>query len=144
MEQRIFDHVKRYCESKGWGTTTEEDIIDVIREGKKVWQDEGDVHRWYIMHTRVVCIDGMFIGFHHAVVTGDNSAEDMGIDFDKNSIREYEAKEKVVVVYEPKAKTSIAHQTHNKQSTTLCEKCQRNAENSCKVETKCVYFIPIE
>ena len=32
----------------------------------------------------------------------------------------------------------------NKQSTPLCENCQRKADNSCKVETKCVYFIPIE
>ena len=32
----------------------------------------------------------------------------------------------------------------NKQSTPLCDKCQRNADNSCKVDVKCVYFIPIE
>ena len=34
--------------------------------------------------------------------------------------------------------------TTNKQSTPLCDKCQRNADNSCKVDVKCVYFIPIE
>ncbi len=101
MNQKIFDHVKKYCESKGWGSD-EETVIEAIREGKMVWQSEGDTHRWYIMHTRVVCIDGMFIGFRHAVVTGDNSAEDMGIEFDKKSIREYVSKEKVVTVYEPK------------------------------------------
>jgi hypothetical protein len=101
MDQRIYDHVKKYCESKGWGTA-EDDIIETIRESKKVWQDEGDVHRWYILNTRVVCIDGMYIGFDHFTITGDNSASDMGLEFDKKSICEYEAKEKVVEIYEPK------------------------------------------
>lgn len=32
----------------------------------------------------------------------------------------------------------------NKQSTPLCDGCQRNADNSCKVDVKCVYFIPME
>jgi hypothetical protein len=44
----------------------------------------------------------MFIGFTHIVVTGDNSTADMGIEFDKTSICEYVAKDKVVTVYEPK------------------------------------------
>jgi len=38
----------------------------------------------------------------------------------------------------------LAQQTNNKQSTPLCDKCQRNADNSCKVDVKCVYFIPME
>lgn len=38
----------------------------------------------------------------------------------------------------------VFHTSSNKQSTPLCEGCQRNADNSCRVETKCVYFIPME
>jgi hypothetical protein len=49
MNQKIFDHVKKYNESKGDGIK-EEDIIETIRDAKQVYKDSGDRHRWYIRH----------------------------------------------------------------------------------------------
>ncbi|HET8685384.1 MAG TPA: hypothetical protein VFM18_01820 [Methanosarcina sp.] len=98
MDEKIFNHVKKYNESKGYGVTIQ-DIIETITECKCVWLSEGDKHRWYIRHTKVVCVDGMFIGFDHYETTGDNSASDMGLDFNIKSVKEYEPKEIKTTTY---------------------------------------------
>jgi len=100
MDQKVFEHVKKFCEAKGYGSD-EETVVEVIRETTPVWKDSGDKHRWYILYRKVVVIDGMCIGFLDAECTGDDGTED-SCPFNKKSIREYVAKEKVVTVYEPK------------------------------------------
>ena len=100
MNERVFEHVKKYNESKGYGTT-EEDIIETIREAKEVYKDSGDKHRWYIIYWIVVEVNGMFIGFCDADCTGDEGTED-SCPFDPSTICECEAKEKTVIVYERK------------------------------------------
>jgi hypothetical protein len=100
MNKTVFEHVKKYCESKGYDTD-EESIIETIRDADEVWRDSGDRHRWYILYEIVVEINGMLIGFIQAECTGDNDAEDQ-CPFDKDSIEEYVATEKVVKVYTPK------------------------------------------
>lgn len=101
MNEKIFNHIKQYNESKGWGVT-EKDIIETLQESDSVWMGEADKHRWYNVHTRVVCLNGMFIGFTHYETTGDDSPSDMGLSFKKESVKEYEPKEKTITFYEPK------------------------------------------
>jgi hypothetical protein len=101
INQTVFKHVKKYCESKNWGTT-EEDIIETIIESNHIWKDEEERHRWWNEYTYVIKIDGMLIGFRNAETTGDMTAKEAGYEFDSNSICEYESKEITTTVYQAK------------------------------------------
>jgi hypothetical protein len=101
VDNKVFEHVKQYCVSKGWGDT-EADVIEAIREGEQVWEGNKSSHRWWDVYTFVVEIKGMFIGFRNAVSTGDMSASENGYEFSSDSICEYEAKEITTTVYAPK------------------------------------------
>ena len=39
---------------------------------------------------------------------------------------------------------SVENAAQKIMELTQCANCKREADNSCKVETECVYFIPIE
>lgn len=108
MNQKVFNHVKKFCESKWYGSD-EKTVIETIRFANPVYKDSGDRHRWYILYRKVVNIDGMFIGFMDAECTGDDGTED-SCPFKKDSIREYVAKEKIITVYEPKIEKELKNE----------------------------------
>ena len=97
MDRDVFEHVKKYNRTKGW-PETEAECVDVIRCAKKVYKDEGERHRWYVMHEKVVVIDGMYIGFREPETHLENS-DIPGIDVE--SIKQYEPRPEMVVVYYP-------------------------------------------
>lgn len=102
MNEKIREHVKKYNEKNGWGTD-EQTIIETILEGEQVWSGDESDRRWWTDCFTVVEVDGMLIGFHNAITTGDESAEEKGWEFDPSSICEVLAKEKTITVYEPVA-----------------------------------------
>jgi hypothetical protein len=113
VDEKVLNHVKEYNLSKGYGVE-EADIIETIREEKTVWKSGADKHRWWNIYTYVVEINGMFIGYSDAETTGDMSASEAGYEFDPSCIREYEAKEKTVVVYAPKENKDAQFTSANK------------------------------
>ena len=100
MNEKIRNHVKQYCESKGW-ETTDDDILEAILEADEVWSGDEDEHRHWIEYTKVVEIDGMFIQFTDAKGAGDQGVHDAGWEFDENSICEVRPKEVKTTIYEP-------------------------------------------
>jgi hypothetical protein len=100
MNDKIKNHVKKYCESKGYGTT-DEDIIEAIVEGKEVWSGNEDEHRHWIEYDKVIEIDGMFIQFVDAKGAGDIGVCDAGWEFDEDTIIEVQPKEVKTTIYEP-------------------------------------------
>jgi len=100
MDKKVFDHVKKYCEAKGYGTD-ERSVIDTIRGSAYVWKGDVIICNTWIERTYVVNIDGMFIGFH------DSKTTNKSYKFDKDSICEYEKFSEIVTrkIYKPKPET---------------------------------------
>lgn len=100
MNENIYKHVAAYNAANGYGTS-EEDVIDTIREGKVVWQGDESPRRWWTDCFVVVDIGGMLIGFAGAITTGDDSPSDKGWEFDPETIGEVVKKEVTTTVYVP-------------------------------------------
>ncbi len=100
MNQRIKNHLKKYCESNGWGTS-DKDIIETLMEAKRVWEGNEDEHRHWIEYEAVVQIDGMFILYIDAKGAGDQGVYDAGWEFDETTICEVRPKEIKTTIYEP-------------------------------------------
>lgn len=98
MNEKIREHVKKYNEGQGYGTT-DEDIIETIRDSKTVWIGDVDSHRHWDENFTVVEVDGMLIGFNGAQTTGDESPEDKGWEFDPESICEVKAEQVTTTTY---------------------------------------------
>lgn len=100
MTDKIKNHVSEYNISKGWGVS-DKDLFETIRESKSVYSTKTGSHRWYDDIFVVSIVDGMLIGYNDFYITGDNSPDDLGLDYDYNSICEVEKKEKIEIYYEP-------------------------------------------
>ncbi len=100
MNEKIKSHLTKYCESKGWPTSNN-DLIEAMKDGKEVWSGNEDEHRHWIEYDVVVEIDGMFIQFTSAKGAGDIGAYDAGWEFDENTICEVRPKEIKTTIYEP-------------------------------------------
>ena len=84
-------------------TTNDESLIETLTEmGTEVWSGDYDTHRWYICQDKVKEFDGVYVLFTDYIITGDNSARDIGLEYDFDSARVVERKERVetVVYYE--------------------------------------------
>lgn len=91
-----------YNASHDW-PVADEGLIDTLGgSGKVVWEGSDDVHRWYIVRPTVKEFDGEYIYYFDYVITGDNSMSDMGLEYDLESAKVVEKKERVVteVYYE--------------------------------------------
>jgi hypothetical protein len=96
MEKNVFEHVKKYNESKNY-SIDEPSLIETIREcGKPLWQGNPSKHRWWTEYTNVVVLNGMIIGYRDGESSGD---EDAGYEFNPASIHEYEPKEVTKTIY---------------------------------------------
>jgi len=103
MKDSIRNHVTKYLE-KEEVAVTDENIIEVIRDGKHVWTGDYDSHRWWNECFTVVDVDGLLIGFGDAETTGDDSPYDKGWEFDPDSICEVEAQTETITRTVYKAK----------------------------------------
>ena len=97
MNEKIREHVKKYNELQGYGTT-DEDIIEQIRDCV-IWSGNESYRRHWMDCLSVAKVNGMLIGFNDAKTTGDDSPYDKGWEFDPNSICEIEAVEVITTIY---------------------------------------------
>lgn len=102
LNEKIRKHLNKLCVNKGWLENDEEAFSEIVRYGKIVFTEVGESHRWYSEEWNVVDVDGMLIGFGDFYITGDNSASDMGLEFDWGSVCEVEAVEVMKTIYKPK------------------------------------------
>lgn len=100
MNDKIRQHLVEYCSRCQWGTD-EDTLIEVIREGKRVYRGEIADRRWWKEYQYVVDVDGMLIGYVYAEANRDESVQELGWEFDPASICEMRAVEKTVIIYEP-------------------------------------------
>ena len=87
MNEKVRNHVIGYAKKNGW-ETDDDSLIEIIREGKEVWEGDEDERRHWIEYTRVVEVDGMFISFASAKGAGDIGVYDAGWEFDPATITE--------------------------------------------------------
>ncbi|KKM70876.1 hypothetical protein LCGC14_1436360 [marine sediment metagenome] len=101
MNEKIKNHLIKYCESKEYGTS-DVDLLEVITEANPLWEGKRDRHRWYTMIPTVVCVEGMFLEYNHCDVDGENSNVDDCIGgYKLSDIFEVKPVEKMTTVYEP-------------------------------------------
>jgi hypothetical protein len=101
MNNKIKEHLIQYAQKNGWDCEENDDFIEILKEADSVYSEIGASHRWYDDMFIVVSIDGILIGYDWYHITGDNSAADMGLKFDLESVCEVEEKEKTIKYYEP-------------------------------------------
>lgn len=99
MDTIIKHHLTEYAKSKGWDSD-DKTLFEIAREANEVYRIKTSSHRWYDDHFVVVEVNGMLIGLNDFYMTGDNNAEDMGIDYDYDSLCQVKAVEKTITVYE--------------------------------------------
>ena len=100
MNDKIRNHLTKYCESKEYGTS-DADLIEVVTEATSVWEGERDRHRWYTLIPTVVCVDGMFLEFNFCDVDGEMANVDDCIGgYKLADIFEVKPVEKMTTVYE--------------------------------------------
>jgi len=99
MNKEIKDFLMGYCKDNGY-EVSERGIKEALRDKGEIYSEMLETRRWWIDVFFVVAVDEKLIGYDWAETTGDSSAEEMGWEFDINSVCEVEKKEKTVVVYE--------------------------------------------
>ena len=96
MDEKIKKHVGEYLKIQD-ADDSEDSIIELIRYSEEIFYKVIEKKcRWNDVF-KVVEIDGMFIGCDDAETTGDNTPNDVGFEFDPESIVEVE---KVVEIKE--------------------------------------------
>lgn len=105
MNEIIKNAISIYCEQyKITIPEDEKDYADLVEEiltdARPIYSEIGSSHRWYDDKFVVVDIAGILIGYDWFHITGDNSASDMGLEFDIESVCQVEKREKTVSYYE--------------------------------------------
>lgn len=77
-----------------------EDILKLLQYCKKVNRKEIFQHRWWNEYQYIIKIDEIFIGYVHAEANRDESVQELGYEFDINSICEMRPVEKSIIIYE--------------------------------------------
>ncbi len=104
MNEIIKNAISIYCErlkitipedEKEYASLVEE----ILRDARPLYSEIGASHRWYDEKFVVVDISGTLIGYDWFHITGDNSASDMGLEFDIKSVCRVEKREKTVSYY---------------------------------------------
>lgn len=101
MNEKIKRRLIEYNEKNGWGIT-DEDLIETLKESKRMYCEEIEEHRWWKEYQYVHFCCGIFIGYIDAESTGDESARERGYEFDKSTICEMVPIKKTIIVYEKK------------------------------------------
>lgn len=100
MNDRIKQHLTNYCKQEGY-SFGDDDLLDVLTEGKRLQRKEIHQQRWWNEFRYVVEIDGMVLGYIYAEANRDESVSDLGYEFDQSSICEMRPVERTVIDYEP-------------------------------------------
>jgi len=97
----VKDFLIEYNQGKGY-SIDEADLVETLLEAKTVYIGDNEEHRWYIIVPTVSEINGFFIAHTDYVITGDNSAADMDLDYDLDSAKFVVRKEREIteVYYE--------------------------------------------
>ena len=82
-------------------TPTDDDLIYLLFDSKRVHSEIGCAHRWYDEETIVVKITDRFLQYDSYHMTGDSSASDMGLSFDLSAVKFCEAYQVMVTKYRP-------------------------------------------
>lgn len=104
MNQKIYDHLKKYCKKNEYNFENDEDILETLQDsGEEIYSEKIDYKRWWNDIFKVVKIDGMLIGYNDARTTGDRSPSDCGWEFDPESCCEVEkiTETKIITSYKP-------------------------------------------
>ena len=101
MNDRIVNHLIEHCRAKGYDIN-DDMLVEIVTEGKVVWEGEYDRHRWYSLVPTVVLVDGMYIKFNLCDVHGEEaSVEDCIGSYDLNEFIEVEPFEITATAYRP-------------------------------------------
>lgn len=92
--------IRKYNAEQGFGLTNR-DLIETLRYHNIVFQEIGFSHRWYDEVFKVTEILGIHIGYSDFHITGDNSASDMGLEFDLDKVVLCEPYEVIETKYRP-------------------------------------------
>jgi len=103
--QEIKDFIRidyeAYCTEKGYSFKPDDDIEEYLTDGSVIYHETDGSHRWYDDTINVVKIGEKLFQFNGFHITGDNSASDMGLEFDWDTVCEVEAYEVPVIKYRP-------------------------------------------
>ena len=100
MDKEIFKLITDYCEEKGFSAPVDDmDAFGYLLESSTIYSENKDEHRWYVDRFNVSEMGGNLIGFYDYYMTGDNSASDMGLDYNPSSACFVEKKEVLVTKY---------------------------------------------
>jgi hypothetical protein len=80
-------------------SSSDADLKELLMESKEVSRDEISRSRWYNSYHYVVEIDERFIQYTWFECTGDNSINDMGLEFDWGDVLEVFPKQIVTTIY---------------------------------------------
>lgn len=99
--EQIKEHLKKYAKSLDW-PTDDETLIDIILNvGNELHSKKIRGHRWYDDYQYVKEFDGLLIGYVWHEWTGDNSAEDLGLEFDWSKVKQMKPIQVTITSYEP-------------------------------------------
>lgn len=90
------EFLTKYNELNGYPTHEESLIESLVELGKIVHREGRDVRRWYIKERVVKELDGVYIQYTDYILTGDNNASDMGLEYDLDEAIIVERKERQV------------------------------------------------
>lgn len=86
MNEKVKQHLIQYALKHGY-SEEEINLEEILREeGTQVHSEIVSSHRWYDDEEIIVELDGMYIRYYDYHITGDNSAYDMGLEFDESSV----------------------------------------------------------
>ena len=95
--QTVREFLKEYSVSKGWPVESDEDLVETLLDATNhIKTIQHEAHRWYIAAETIVELDGKLIKFDGYVITGDNNVADIGLEYDLDSAKFVERKERQV------------------------------------------------
>jgi hypothetical protein len=101
MDEKIRAQLVKHCKKNGWDADDDNDLHEVLFEIKAVNREEIDKHRWWNEYRYTINIDDMLIGYVHAEANRDESVDDLGYEFDPDTICLMRRRKKIVTVYTP-------------------------------------------
>jgi len=97
MNEAVKEYLKGYNAKNEYGIE-DDDLLETLLEGDQIYSKVTSKHRWWNCTLVVVDIGGKLIGYEWAATTGDNTARDLGWEFDEDSVCFVEKKEEQVTV----------------------------------------------
>lgn len=98
--EELIKYIENYCKKNDYPCETGEDLFETLREsGDFMYREVHDYHRWWNTIFVVVDLKGQLIGYIDAHTTGEDSAEDLGWEFDPSSICSVQEKTRTETYY---------------------------------------------